>query len=171
MTLADMSLSEIRERIRAMTEARNKPDDISMGRGCDIVCVNCPCDNHNFKEFDDLKDKVCGQICQAFAQELMNRIDSGAVSQIEPQKCAVEHTAECRGCKHCKEVGGVLFCDIWHNTTVPEAFCCYHEATEPIIINDIPGIELDAVKVDGMSVDEWIAKHFSTGGFIDELPF
>lgn len=129
MTLADMSLSEIRERVRIMTEARNKLHTAEGYHGCDTVCVKCPCDNHNFKEFDDLEDKSCGQICQAFAQELMNRIDSGAVSQIEPQKCTVEHTAECKGCKHCKEVGGVLFCEMWHNTTVPEAFCCYHEPT------------------------------------------
>lgn len=162
MTLADMSLSEIRERVRAMTEARNMADG-ALGTGCIIPCSSCPCDRHNFKEFDDLHDKVCGQICQAFAQELMNRIDSGAVPQIEPQKCTVEHTAECKGCKHCKEVGGVLFCEIWHNTTAPEAFCCYHEPTEPIIINDIPGIQIDAVKVDGMSVDEWIDKQFQTG--------
>lgn len=65
----------------------------------------------------------------------------------------------------------MLFCEIWHNTTVPEAFCCYHESTEPIIINDITGVELDAAKVDGMSVDEWIDKQFQTGGFIDKLPF
>lgn len=162
MTLADMSLSEIRERVRVMTEARSQ--DEGLGGGCYAVCAACPCDRHNFQEFDDLKDKVCGQICQAFAQELMNRIDSGAVSQIEPQKCAVERTAECRGCKHCKEVGGVLFCEIWHNTTVPEAFCCYHEPTEPIIINDIPGIQIDTVKVDGMSVDEWIDKEIQIGG-------
>lgn len=136
-------------------------------------CKECALDYSYFRkrfgigdfDGDNCCSSIIGYIGKRFEKEL------AAPKLPEPQECTVERTAECRGCKHCKEVGGVLFCEMWHNTTVPEAFCCYHEPTEPIIINDIPGIELGTVKVDGMSVDEWIDKELQTGGVVDELPF
>lgn len=136
-------------------------------------CKECRLDYSYFREKFGISDFIGRNNCSDVIGYIGGRLEKelAAPKPPEPQKCTVEHTAECRGCKHCKEVGGVLFCEIWHNTTVPEAFCCYHEPTEPVIINDIPGIELGAVKVDGMSVDEWIDKELQTGGVVDELPF